>query len=251
MFVPSLQHIVLVKIAVDLHREPDIRNLETELSKRLYQLPGVVWEDIIRRKFSTLDCPSNLQDDIVAMMRPVNFEISDWIENHGGISYGEDLSGLSFNPNGTINRMSTFQALSQDENIKVEERFWMVCHYRVSRDVFIFWRSLSNCAKMCISERYLNDNSTKRDVEFVKRWINWLQRKSRRIPDFLPAFRGQLTPLTVHKYTPEVRDYLLWTIFHEIEMTDWIRSFVLPLSLSQELRLRKGAARKFPFPIHF
>ncbi|GFS45112.1 uncharacterized protein TNIN_13041 [Trichonephila inaurata madagascariensis] len=243
MFMPSLQHIALVKIAVDLHREPEIRILETELNKRLYQLPGIVWEDIIRRKYPTSDCPSNLQDGIVAMMRPISLEISDWIESHGAISYSDYLSGLTFFPIGTINRMETFKVLAKDEKIKIEERFWMACHYCVSKEISIFWNKLSESDQMRICERYSNDNSGKLNVEFVKRWIKWLQGSSRRIPDFLPAFRGQLTPLTLHKYAPEIRDLLISTLFQDIKQTVSTRSFVLPL----EVRLRTDLPLSFPY----
>ncbi|GFS48801.1 hypothetical protein NPIL_626371 [Nephila pilipes] len=64
MFVPTLRHITLAKVAVTVYTDREIRNLEKELQKTLHLLPGQSW--IKGKLLQPFPCLAN---EIVAFMR--------------------------------------------------------------------------------------------------------------------------------------------------------------------------------------
>ncbi|GFT70290.1 hypothetical protein NPIL_390741 [Nephila pilipes] len=143
MFVPTLRHITLAKIAVVVYTDREIRNLEKELQKPLHLLPGQSWESIIKEKLPALVFPLVLQNEIVALMRAISFEVQQWMDDHHGILFTDDENFIRFcwNSNGTIDRLGTADFLIKSEHLSFEKRFSLAWN--------MYPRILESNAEMC------------------------------------------------------------------------------------------------------
>lgn len=92
-FVPSLSHIVLAKLAVEVSNDPEVRCLEDDLGFPVYLLPSKVLESLLLNGDSSFALSSALLEKLVCLTKPEAFNIKQ-------LFYGryESLSVVVFSP---------------------------------------------------------------------------------------------------------------------------------------------------------
>ncbi|GFQ77331.1 uncharacterized protein TNCT_364401 [Trichonephila clavata] len=133
----------LVKIATYFIRAPEILDLEEKYQSKLYLLPDHKWEHVIYQKLSPSSCPTALLNDIAAAIRAMSVENWYWVLDHLGIFSSRRIlfcMPLSWNTDGTINRIKTADTLIQSQGIDLVDRFALACNYWCWHEIEEFWK---------------------------------------------------------------------------------------------------------------
>ncbi|GFU07816.1 uncharacterized protein NPIL_378311 [Nephila pilipes] len=257
MFVPTLRHITLAKIAVVVYTDREIRNLEKELQKPLHLLPGQSWESIIKEKLPAFVFPLVLQNEIVALMRAISFEVQQWMDDHHGILFTDDENFIRFcwNSNGTIDRLGTADFLIKSEHLSFEKRFSLACQYWPGTCILAFWRAMPRCAQTCILQKYADECSIDTIHKAnVKLWITWLKEGCSchnincNYKCILQSFHW--TKVTIHSRLLQNlfrthRDILVTGIIKYCRSTVFVRSCLVKIDAS----VRKEILNSYPYQV--
>ncbi|KAL7634704.1 UNVERIFIED_CONTAM: hypothetical protein RMT77_015081 [Armadillidium vulgare] len=172
---PSLEHITLVKIAITLWKQYDIRALtarfyfrSTILSERLKEWQVV--EDKVIEKIPELLLPGPLKKKVLDFIKPIGLEMIKWREYYDQNSYlGIDLPNeLCWNSQGTIDQKRTAEVLIKDGNLDINIRYRLACIYCLENDIRELWNKIpENHRKSFYSEE---DPSEVRQPNLVILW---------------------------------------------------------------------------------
>ncbi|WP_264339069.1 hypothetical protein [Wolbachia endosymbiont (group A) of Cydia splendana] len=172
---PSLEHITLVKIAITLWNQDDIRALTARfyfrsliLSERRKEWQVV--EDKVIEKIPELLLPEPLKKKVLNFIKPIGLEILKWREYHDQNSYlGIDLPNeLCWTPQGTVDKKETAVVLIKDENLDITRRYRLACIYCLEDDIRELWSKMpENRRKSFYSEE---DPRKVRQQELVVLW---------------------------------------------------------------------------------
>ncbi|GBM05319.1 hypothetical protein AVEN_46861-1 [Araneus ventricosus] len=176
--IPRLENIAAAKIAVEVCNKPDVKFLNKNLEEKLayifsLQSNNKQWKELqtnISQKISSLGLPKLLQKKVNGLIRPVLLEIEQWKEDHCEIlcTHIDLQMQISWNPDGTINREKTAEALIQMENFDIRNRFVLACFYFLEDDILTLWHKLS----CCYEQTSIYDTNASPIVRF---WVNWLK----------------------------------------------------------------------------
>ncbi|RDD35197.1 hypothetical protein Wcon_00664 [Wolbachia endosymbiont of Cylisticus convexus] len=172
---PSLEHITLVKIAITLWNQDDIRALTARfyfrsliLSERRKEWQVV--EDRVIEKIPGLLLPGPLEKKVLNFIKPIGLEILKWREYHDQNSYlGIDLPNeLCWTSQGTVDQKKTAEVLIKDENLDITIRYRLACIYCLEDDIRELWNKIpENRRKSFYSEE---DPRKVRQQELVVLW---------------------------------------------------------------------------------
>lgn len=151
---PSLEHIAIVKVATTLWNPQDIRDLMAQfcipLHNRKLRKRWPKIEDIILGKVSQLPLPEVLKKKILCIIRPIGFEILNWIEYH--------CDKLCFNifipeqfywiPRGAVDKKKTAEVLIRDESIDITTRYKLACFYCLEESIPDLWNKIPEDRRM-------------------------------------------------------------------------------------------------------
>ncbi|GFR02113.1 uncharacterized protein TNCT_708311 [Trichonephila clavata] len=145
----SLKEIILVKLVAGYINHSDSREI-------INPTEDEICEEFIRRRTSNLDIPLTLQEDIVALIKPILSEVSNFSEDHNGIFTEEQEYSLKFcfNADGTVDRVKTADLLIHSAGLDAETRFVLACQYWSSWDVLAFFKKLQESAREQILIKY-------------------------------------------------------------------------------------------------
>lgn len=172
---PSLEHITLVKIAITLWNQDDIRALTARfyfrsliLSERRKEWQIV--EDRVIEKIPGLLLPGPLEKKVLNFIKPIGLEILKWREYHDQNFYlGIDLPNeLCWTSQGTVDQKKTAEVLIKDENLDITIRYRLACIYCLEDDIRELWNKIpENRRKSFYSEE---DPRKVRQQELVVLW---------------------------------------------------------------------------------
>ncbi|GFT10598.1 hypothetical protein NPIL_4611 [Nephila pilipes] len=155
MFNPvlSLELLSLKKVAVLMHSDPDIRDLEK----------GFVieekWAAVVKKKVSTLDLPPIIKKRIPPLLKDIRNVVDRWEMDHitilGRCSWENDIECV-WNDDLTINGLKTAKIFIQNENHSLVKRFLMACVYWLEEETKDLWKKLpenvkANCSSIHVS----------------------------------------------------------------------------------------------------
>ncbi|GFQ88064.1 uncharacterized protein TNCT_684691 [Trichonephila clavata] len=163
----TLKEITLVKLVTQFRNDSDYRG-------RIYDITGEVKEKAFIKKISSSDIPKVLQGNIIALIKPIQSEVYNWLEDHDGIFTTEQEGSLKlcFNADGTVNRIKTADSLIHSKWLNLQTRFVLACQYWPSIDILAFFRKIY-CVQRCrIRRKYskLKENFNKHEKNAVQ-WI--------------------------------------------------------------------------------
>ncbi|GFR04790.1 uncharacterized protein TNCT_480751 [Trichonephila clavata] len=128
----------------------------------------------LRRNLCASDIPLTLQEEVVAFMKPIELEITNWMIDHSEILLSAERFFLEFswNSDGTINRIKTADSIINSDSFCDKTRFVLSCHYWSSWDVFTLFQSLGKSARKLLLFDYAKTNKDPyRQKTNVDLWI--------------------------------------------------------------------------------
>ncbi|GFQ96831.1 hypothetical protein TNCT_664031 [Trichonephila clavata] len=126
----TLKEIILVKLVAGYINDSDSREI-------INPNEGEICEEFIRKRTSNLDIPLTLQEDIVALIKPILSEVFNFIHDHDGIFTEEQECSFKFcfNVDGTVDRIKSADLLIHSEWLDAETSFVLACQYWSSWDM--------------------------------------------------------------------------------------------------------------------
>ncbi|GFR28942.1 hypothetical protein TNCT_677571 [Trichonephila clavata] len=125
----TLKEIILVKLAAGFIKDSATR-------RTMFCYGEKIWNAVLRERTSDFNIPITLQEDIIALIKPIKSEVLNWMEDHFEIftwemslNSQEFLLDFCFNPNGTVNRVKTADLFIHSKEFDVQTRFVVACQY--------------------------------------------------------------------------------------------------------------------------
>ncbi|GFY65630.1 uncharacterized protein TNIN_223731 [Trichonephila inaurata madagascariensis] len=163
----TLKKIILVKLAARFINDSDSRKI-INCSK------DEIWEKFIKEKTSAFYIPLTLQEDIIALIKPLQSEVHNFTDDHAGIFTEEQEWSLKFcfNADGTVDRVKTADLLIHSKWLDVQTRFVLACQYWSSLNVQRFFYGLHKSTRKKILNKYSTENENLNQYEEnVVLWI--------------------------------------------------------------------------------
>ncbi|XP_055939139.1 uncharacterized protein LOC129968858 [Argiope bruennichi] len=172
-FLPSLKHMTLAKIAITICKEP-------EISCSIYEL-DYLWDKNIREgrwkrlmekaeeKVSKLHIPPRLQQNILAVIKPISLEMAKFKHDHLyflGNRFDFQRCRLFWTHEGILDRQKTIQVLIRDEHICIINRFILAICYFLETDA-------KNMLKHIDFSDFDLTNEQIFWISFARKYSNW------------------------------------------------------------------------------
>lgn len=145
---PSLERIAVVKVAIALWSQDDVRTLIRSFSfLMLATEKRKEWDNIEKRVVKNarkLSQPGLLKEKILGCIKPIGLEILKWIEYHctGYYLYVDLPFRFCWTPQGTIDRKRTAGVLMKDEHLDITIRYKLACIYCLEGDIRRLWNEI-------------------------------------------------------------------------------------------------------------
>ncbi|GFY65027.1 uncharacterized protein TNIN_393611 [Trichonephila inaurata madagascariensis] len=176
-FVHSLQHLSLVKLAVEIYTSPEVRNYEKRFVQPFYYTYNGQWEPFVREKFSSRIPFEVVQDTILGAIKPLSYELFTWKTDHWEIlrSNADVKINFCWKQGGTIDRLETAKSLIHGEDFTITQRFFMACYYWLKEEAIQLWGKLSpsDFENVMLAVSYQRFGSKLGLI--LEIWIKWLQ----------------------------------------------------------------------------
>ncbi|GFT44167.1 uncharacterized protein NPIL_291121 [Nephila pilipes] len=142
LFVPSLEIIAAVKIALALYNDCEIQQMFKETD--LWLTSEEEWKSIIRKKMPDHLIPKIIKEKIIRLMKPIDYEVQMWKKQHETFmgEIGDRKIQFHWKPDGTIDRLKTANTLIQSDILKIEDRVRLACNYWHNESVIPIWNQL-------------------------------------------------------------------------------------------------------------
>ncbi|GFS48971.1 uncharacterized protein TNCV_3382701 [Trichonephila clavipes] len=126
----TLKEIILVKLAAQFINDSDTRKI---INRSKYE----IWEKFIREKTAAFYIPLTLQDDIIALIKPIEFEVLNFLGDHHGIFTKDQECSLQFcfTADGMVDRVKTADLLIHLKRLGKQTRLLLACQYWSSFNV--------------------------------------------------------------------------------------------------------------------
>ncbi|GFQ84640.1 uncharacterized protein TNCT_128941, partial [Trichonephila clavata] len=156
----TLREIILVKLAAGFVNDLDTRHI-------INFSVDEIWNDFIKERTSEFGIPLTLQENIIALIKPIQLEVINWFSDHDGIftETQECVIEFCFNPDGTVDRIKTADLLIYSKWLDVQTRFVLACQYWSSWDVRTFFRNLHKFESKKIRKKYSTANENLNEHE--------------------------------------------------------------------------------------
>ncbi|KAF8797050.1 uncharacterized protein LOC129981803 [Argiope bruennichi] len=181
IFLPSLEHIAAVKVALTVYND-DIAHFLGEFIETYKYDPDNSFsiskrqEERIRERKKEIriklltQLPESLVDRVVHILQPIVAEVHFWVRDHYDIikhiQKRHITNNLCWKSEGTIDRIKTSKLLIQNANVNGELRFALAFAYFYEQDIYSqMFQSLTEKERERI---YRNDSDL--DVGFWMRW---------------------------------------------------------------------------------
>ncbi|GFX55620.1 uncharacterized protein TNCV_269081 [Trichonephila clavipes] len=132
-YVPSLLHIASVKVATAIYMGREIQEFEKNPQIRsFFNTHGEKWEPFVSLKVSQCALPVELQEKIVALMRPLSFELNTWFLDHIQFFQNQRYDiYIVWNSYGMIDRLKTIERCIFTNCVPIDYRIHLACQYKI------------------------------------------------------------------------------------------------------------------------
>ncbi|GFT16021.1 uncharacterized protein NPIL_378561 [Nephila pilipes] len=190
-FVPTLEHLALVKVAIITYYSPEITDIKEKFKKGIGSMDSREWKPLLLEKLKNSVLPHILHEKLLGVLQPISLEIESWTEDmlYCGIHKPLDICWKSF---GTIDRLETAKRFVQSEDSNVIQRFAMACHFWMSDDVLKIWKEATVYERIHIEMTLMQEKKesisnetgerkpkrfkTNRVGDFLMKWFDWLHK---------------------------------------------------------------------------
>ncbi|GIY86352.1 hypothetical protein CDAR_513591 [Caerostris darwini] len=213
--VPSLKEMMMIKVAILLSRDNEIKSLVVNVkddfydsSISFYDLRGNQWTEIQEKamdKISTVELPTSLQKRIVELIKPLSLEAQKWKGIHSFLGNTVSDQDICWKGDGLINWQKTMWTLLIKKKLDVTHRFLLACHYCSLADICTIWNKMTQSNKKSVSAIY--------EPRLVWNWVEWIHRTVEKI-DVWPRGKGNF-PLLYRNVPLGIR-----TIFSELDLEE-------------------------------
>ncbi|GFS83545.1 uncharacterized protein NPIL_686341 [Nephila pilipes] len=175
LFVPSLENIAAVSVAVILYNDYEIQQ---SLKETLYRFsPDEQWKNVMREKMPNHIVSIPAQQKIMSFLKPINYEAEKWKWHHRKL-IGQDIdwritSKLLWKTDGTIARFETANFFIRSDILDIRNRFKLACSYWKKESVIAIWKKMPESLCRDFSETYSRDDGFEGTDWNVKIWIRW------------------------------------------------------------------------------
>ncbi|GFS68380.1 uncharacterized protein TNCV_3000611 [Trichonephila clavipes] len=168
----TLKEITLVKLVTGFVNNPKIR-------RKIVCSKEKLWKRFITKKLSVLDLPLTLQEEIMALIKPITVDVDFWRKDHKGIFKANKESCLKFcfNEDGMVDRLKTAELLIHSKRLNVRTRFVLACQYWSRWDILNFFKNLPKATRINILRRYKKGKKLNKHEKKVRIWIKQYKRK--------------------------------------------------------------------------
>ncbi|GFY74491.1 uncharacterized protein TNIN_465271, partial [Trichonephila inaurata madagascariensis] len=168
-----------------------------------------------------LQIPLALKDRIVALMKPIELEVHNWMSDHDGIlktSGEESFCEFHWNPDATVDRIRTADALIGSQRLDNPTRFVLSCQYWHGRKIIPVYRKLDAETKEYFLERDFDGKDEHQSN--VEKWIREQKGTKPNCNVFCRCRTFRWTDVSLHSRfldcLPDFnREYVLCTKFKE------------------------------------
>ncbi|KAF8797233.1 uncharacterized protein LOC129981794 [Argiope bruennichi] len=225
-FLPSLQHIAAVKVALAVYYDDIIHSFnEFILADEFDQIGSFHISQSreervkqrrkeMRRQLSPL-LPKALVDQVVNILQPIVDELYFWVRDYicviKNIQKSHIANNLCWKSEGTIDRIKTSRQLVRNESIDKRVRFVLACIHFWEQDVLQLWRSMTSKERGKISR--IDSNFA------VGFWMKWLKKNAvspwtQYFPEYLNL--ASLEPIIIFDYKHKNSRIRLSSFFAEL-----------------------------------
>ncbi|CAL1269426.1 unnamed protein product, partial [Larinioides sclopetarius] len=174
-FAPSLKHMILAKIAIQICNDSEVRCFVNELDFLWDKIAGEDrWKDLLGKaaeKISELNLPHQLHLSVLGVIKPIALEVAKWKIDHLKV-LGDKFDFLTcelyWKPEGIIDREKTAKMLVLNKNLCDVNRFFLACCYCLENEVQNIWKFMTHTEEC----RAYNSN-----FFCVTFWCSWIDRK--------------------------------------------------------------------------
>ncbi|GFT07733.1 uncharacterized protein NPIL_315921 [Nephila pilipes] len=145
LFVPSLENIAALPFAITLYNDSEMQQFFK--NTKFWLSPNEEWKVIMKKKISNSVYSEPLQEKIMSLMKPMNYEVEMWKKQHKSF-YGKEVeqritSKFHWKMDGTIDRLKTASFLIQSDVLQMRHRFRLACNYWPKERVISIWEQMS------------------------------------------------------------------------------------------------------------
>ncbi|GFT24670.1 uncharacterized protein NPIL_30511 [Nephila pilipes] len=153
IFLHSLLHLTVVKLAMGICHDYEVKKLFKRLSCYLPYPLVPEWEMLIERKASEFGLPHILHNKVIQTVHAMLFDIRKWLPfQFGSMTYEENfVDSLHWKTDGTIDITKTGKSLLQIGDLTDIVRFQIACSFCLEDDIRILWQKLPEWEKECLS----------------------------------------------------------------------------------------------------
>ncbi|GFQ71708.1 uncharacterized protein TNCT_676861 [Trichonephila clavata] len=185
--VPSLQKLAIVKIAVCVYTNPEVREFENNSMGHFgfYATHERNWVSFIRERVSQCELREDFQKKVITYMKPLSLELSSWHRclRDMFVFLAEDISPV-WSSSGAIDQLRTAKKLVHCQDLPFLERFSLACLFWMSDDILKIWEKASSQEKEKAIRNvirnefsiFMNEADRKLRSEFLKKWITWIKK---------------------------------------------------------------------------
>ncbi|GFY78026.1 uncharacterized protein TNIN_92081 [Trichonephila inaurata madagascariensis] len=190
-FVPSLEHLALVKVAISIHNSSEFLESKEKFRLSCDSFDMFPVKRVFREILLKLVIPDRLCEKLLGIIKPISNEIDTWKMELLSFGIHKQLD-ICLTSSGTIDRMETAKKFVRSEDQNVVERFALACHFWMTDDVLKMWNKASVDEKIHIEKELLHPKDSfccclrsprlRTEVQFqrlesthyLKRWFGWL-----------------------------------------------------------------------------
>ncbi|GFQ66969.1 uncharacterized protein TNCT_544721 [Trichonephila clavata] len=136
--VPSLLHMAAVKVAAIVYMREDIQDFEkNQIIRSFFNTRGErQWEMIVRQKLLPCALPTELQEKVIAIMKPLSFELNMWLKDHIQFVANRRYDiYIVWNSFGMIDRSKTAEGLINSNCLPIDHRIHLAVQYKMWTDL--------------------------------------------------------------------------------------------------------------------
>ncbi|GFY78430.1 uncharacterized protein TNIN_15231 [Trichonephila inaurata madagascariensis] len=176
-FVHSLQHLALVKVAVEIYTSPEVREYERQLGTPFYSTSNTRWQPFVREKISSLVPFEVIQDIIIGAIKPLSNELRMWIVDHCMIlgPNADKKISLCWKPGGTVDRLETAKSVIPCTDFSLAQRFILAIYYWLKDEAIQLWQKISPPYFKRMWTIVQTGSHTDGLPKIFEQWVEWLQ----------------------------------------------------------------------------
>ncbi|GFQ85072.1 uncharacterized protein TNCT_439151 [Trichonephila clavata] len=190
-FLPSLEHLSLINLAISIHNSSEFIESKEKLRTPYGYLDLLPVKQLFRERLLKSIIPVRLREKLLGIILPILIDVEKWNaeKKKFGIRKHLDICLTSF---GTVDKRETVKKFVRSEDQNVVERFALACHFWMTDDVLKIWNKASVDERIHIEMKLLHLNeeyhwmlgSLHETTEYqfekmattqcLKKWFDWL-----------------------------------------------------------------------------